>query len=550
MKSYLDALGVFGYSYPKERAFHAAVLTGTPILLISTHGEAKTLAAMSIAWLLFGDPLPGELSLFQKIDASKAQFEDMVGFPNPKAYEEGEMSYIETPNTLWKKQFVLIDEISRCNPAMMSKFLEIVLDRELMGIPTDIRWVWATMNPLTYPGSNPLDGALAGRFGYVIQVDPIVKAHETILQQVINSRSRAQTPALGYWLGEERDYKRLISEEMRTQYRKMIDTAAHILAGLDDHWSAQVSRYLAAFAKLVDGAGMIIDGRRLVMMRYNIISNIAIDTAMRGRGLKPEEVKQLAKEVVLMSIPWQATGIKDGFDATKLTAAHTQVAEFLTAGEGLLYRIITEQDPLEKVMIMLDNRQAINPAEATSLIASIYEPYNTLGEPAEVLREMARRFAIKVGLSQLFLSMDEIPSEVIAIVAKGNPISFVRTGATPTSAYLSNYRESTAIADYYLQFAAGNSTIDTAAAYFAFHTDAGPFTLEELRQRVTVAREELRAVAKKFKPYLPLKVKFHVSSGYDDSADEGDEAQDVGTAAAGTARAPVSTDSRRRLVAI
>jgi len=514
VKSYLAALGILGYPYPQERAMHASILTGTPLLLIGKIGEAKTKAAEAIAKLLFDEPEPGEPVRFQKIAADKAQFEDMLGFPNPKSLSEGKIEYATTPISIWDKHMILIDEISRCNPQMQNKFLEIVLERQLMGIPTDIKWVWATMNPLDYPGSQPLDGALAGRMGYVINVAEIIRNSEAVVKKVASVRSNAQTPALSYWVGESRNHKMVVAQSLREDYRRMMNQAGQILAGLEDHWLGQAADYVTAFAKSLLATGMVLDGRRLTMMVNNLISNIAIQTVQQSRGLTIPEVKVLAKEVMLMSIPWQATGVKD-FDGSKITQAHNLACEMLDKGDALLYRIVTEQDSVEKAMLLLENRNKIGDAEATNLIASIYEPKQFIGDREEIWNEQARIFALKVALGQLFLAMGTLPAEATSIVAKHYPIKFSRLGNPPcATSTIANYREAVKIADYYLEFAASTSLVDAAVAYFTFHTSTGPFSYNDLRLRSGYVRDAINNIAIRLRPYLPVKVNLHVSSGY------------------------------------
>jgi hypothetical protein len=467
---------------------------------------------------------------------------------------EGKIEYATTPISIWDKYFILIDEISRCNPQMQNKFLEIVLERQLMGIPTDIKWVWATMNPLTYPGSQPLDGALAGRMGYVLQVNPIVKAREDVLKRVVSSQSKAQAPALSYWLGDRHEHKLTVSPSLRAEYRSMLARAGAILEGLEDHWRDQVSGYLTAFAKSLENAGIPIDGRRLVMMRYNIVSNLAIQTVQEGRGLSMNEVKQLCKEVIMFSIPAQATGVKESFDASKIAQAHNLAADMLNHGDALLYRIVTEQDPLEKAMLLLENRQRLGDGEATNLVASIYEKRPPSGvEPAEQWAEEAKLFAIKLGLTQLFLSMSDIAPEAVTIVAKNYPLvtghRYQQTELYSASAPMRNYREAVAITDFYLQYATGTSALDSAAAYFAFHTDKGPVTLADLKTRFGLAREALVSVANRFRSYLPSRVSLNVSSSYN-APDEPDQAAAANQTQAGGLPAGGTEGSFDRFVAV
>jgi MoxR-like ATPase len=64
-------------------------------------------------------------------DASKALFEDMIGFPDPSSIASGEIKYVPTKLSLWDKEFILVDEISRARAEMQNKWLEVIRGRNL-----------------------------------------------------------------------------------------------------------------------------------------------------------------------------------------------------------------------------------------------------------------------------------------------------------------------------------------------------------------------------------------------------------------------------------
>jgi len=53
------------------------------------------------------------------------------------------VEYVASPVTVWDKEFILVDEINRCEPSMQSKWLTLIRSREIMGFPTQVKWVWA-----------------------------------------------------------------------------------------------------------------------------------------------------------------------------------------------------------------------------------------------------------------------------------------------------------------------------------------------------------------------------------------------------------------------
>ena len=68
----LTELGIFGWKEADENLLLASLLTGDPLLLIGNHGCAKTHVANKIAQALG--------RRFLAYDASKAMFEDILGF--------------------------------------------------------------------------------------------------------------------------------------------------------------------------------------------------------------------------------------------------------------------------------------------------------------------------------------------------------------------------------------------------------------------------------------------------------------------------------------
>lgn len=518
----------------------ASLLTGTPLLLLGKIGEAKTEAARVIAMLLFGDEFGDS---FLKIAADKVQFEDLLGFPNPEALRSNEMAFVRSKITIWDKKFTLIDEISRCNPAMQNKLLELVLEREIMGIPTGVEFVWCTMNPLEYAGSQPLDGALAGRMGYVLQVPQVIKGKEELIARVVSMRNNAQTPALKRWLGERGDHAKVFPESLRAEFLHMLERAATIYADLYDHWIDTVAKYVAAFGRaLFTQSSLELDGRRMNMIGKNIVANIAIQTVHTGRGLNMDEVKVLCKEVVLRSIPWLATGVSQQFDVTKISAAHSLAAPLLNEGDALVYRIITEQNVLEKLRMFIEHRDRIDAVTAQALVASLYEQAPAGETPEETRREEALRFALRLAMPYLFLRLDNIPSEVIALSAKQYPVNLSTKGKDLGSISVETYAQAKKLAELHDRLRNSDDHIDWAAAYFAFLPGSTKtYSFDEAIQRFDTVHETIRGVADDLREFLPQKVT-NVSSaaaaisdllGDDEAEDE--ETDTLGRVAVGVA---------------
>jgi len=138
----LQKLGVYGWTKKDENLVIASLLTGDPLLLIGNHGCAKTHVANKVAQALGRK--------FLVYDASKAMFEDVLGYPNVEKLKECVVEYVPSLVTVWDKELILIDELNRAIPELQSKWLEIIRSRKITGLSTKVKWVWAAMNLMSY----------------------------------------------------------------------------------------------------------------------------------------------------------------------------------------------------------------------------------------------------------------------------------------------------------------------------------------------------------------------------------------------------------------
>ena len=82
----LEQLGIYGWKEQHESLVMASLLTGDPLLVIGNHGCAKTHLACRVAEALG--------RRFLVYDASKAIFEDVLGYPNMEKLKQGVVEYV------------------------------------------------------------------------------------------------------------------------------------------------------------------------------------------------------------------------------------------------------------------------------------------------------------------------------------------------------------------------------------------------------------------------------------------------------------------------
>ena len=88
----LDQLGIFSWKKADGDLVLAFLLTGGPLLLIGCPGCANPHVAHKVAQALERkSPV---------CDASKAMFDDMLGFPNIRKLPQGEVEYVPSPVTV------------------------------------------------------------------------------------------------------------------------------------------------------------------------------------------------------------------------------------------------------------------------------------------------------------------------------------------------------------------------------------------------------------------------------------------------------------------
>jgi len=360
MSVILPKLGIYGWKEGDENLLLASLLTGDPLLLIGSHGTAKTGMATKISEALRKG--------FIAYDASKALFEDVLGYPNVKKLQEGVVEYIGSPVTIFDKEFVLIDELNRAAPEMQSKWLEVIRSRRIMGFPTDVRWVWAAMNPASYSGTQALDEALSGRFAFFVYPPEVLSMNEEDRIRVASHINGDDAPALGAWgTGDLKAEEATVSSEDLVAVGKQIQA---VLSQAARHFTAlrrdmgTIGEFLAKFTDLLnrETKGEIqIDGRRLGFIYRNILALRAVELAKAS--VFNEEARpfpESARDAVLSGIP---VGLNEQ-SANREEVVHQVevVFDLLSAyfGEGseiaevnLIYELFTTPDLVRKAEILI-----------------------------------------------------------------------------------------------------------------------------------------------------------------------------------------------------
>ncbi len=287
---FLKGIGIYGMEEVEDFIL-ASLVTGDPLLLVGDVGSAKTLLSRKIA---------ESLSLkFHAYDASKALFEDVIGFPNPDGFEKGEINYVPTPISIWDKEFILIDEISRAEPQMQNKWLEIIRERKIMGVKLkNLKYIFGAMNPPDYLGTNYLDRAFAGRFAFIIEVPSIRKMREEEMEKIIETISDEDAPMIN----EKREGGN--SEELN----RFIEECRRSFIRVEKEMGKTVKSYIVYLLEEIKNSELFIDGRRAGMIYRNILSVISVQ--LNKGNFRNENLPPILYKTIFLSLPFKITGEK------------------------------------------------------------------------------------------------------------------------------------------------------------------------------------------------------------------------------------------------
>ncbi len=356
-KMIMKQLGIYGWKEADENLVLASLLTGDPLLLIGNHGCAKTHVANKVAEALGRK--------FLVYDASKAMFEDVLGYPNVEKLKHGVVEYVPSPVTIWDKELVLIDELNRAVPELQSKWLEIIRSRKIMGFPTQVKWVWSAMNPLSYSATNALDDALIGRFATFLYPPEVLQMDEEDRIKVAMHINGDDAPSLSEWtdggaVGTVFENK---VEAVGHKLRQTLKLAAGHFPRLREQMAA-LAEFLAKFADLLvrETKGEVaLDGRRLGFIHRNVLANRAVELAKAQvfRTPLPNFVES-ARYVVLSSIPvgLNDEGPKREEAVHKMEVCFDLLSSYFAENAelsrvNLIYELFTTPDLMRKAELLL-----------------------------------------------------------------------------------------------------------------------------------------------------------------------------------------------------
>ena len=329
----LRTLGIVGFD-ALEPVILAALATETPLLLIGPHGTAKSLLLTRLCEAM---GLVG-----RHYNASLVNYDDLIGYPLPD--DSGRLRFVQTPASVWDAEAVFIDELSRARADMLNRLFPIIHERKVQGMPlARLRYRWAAMNPPPVPetplpgsaaaaepaylGSEPLDPALADRFGFVVEVPAWTVLSANDQRAVITS---SDAP---------------VSDEARqATVAAVAETLRRIPIATECHGAAVAD----AVRELIRHAATLrlpLSGRRAAMLYRNVLAVHAARTMAHPAA----DLVDSSWIALTASIPQRAQGLP--VDLSRLMVAHTNVWKTVRLEESDPRRMLAcEQDPVRRAV--------------------------------------------------------------------------------------------------------------------------------------------------------------------------------------------------------
>lgn len=317
--SILEELEIYGYSRIAEQAILASMLLGEPALLIGPPGVAKTevVAAIGAAMREYSKSLgalPEKQFSYQIYDASKLNFEDLMGYPdiNGMKADPPVVRYIPTKSTIWNKHMIAFDELNRCVVDRQSNLFEIIRSRKLHGIPTNNLFIFGTMNPFGDQGTVEASDALIDRFLYYITVDQFSEMDPSERLSVIQRRGPVDSVGISHWTGTASKFHtddNSINPTLATVGEKidsLMRNAARVMVELQHNIANPVAELISKIVELfakefkdVNKQELRISGRRAAAMMRGVLGIRAIQMVSTDKNSLVEMTTTLIDSLTL-----------------------------------------------------------------------------------------------------------------------------------------------------------------------------------------------------------------------------------------------------------
>ena len=297
--------------------------------------------------------------VYRFYNASLINYDDLVGIPLPDETQTS-LRYITTPTAIWDAEVVFVDELNRTRPDLQNKLFPIIHERRVQGVELEkLRYRWAAMNPAAngdhdneeqYLGAEPLDPALADRFGFLIEVPDWSDLSEAERTEVLLDQFRGP-------------------HEFPVQVPALVERSAAIFRELCARPPAQLCGYFLALESQLRGAGTRFSSRRMTtLLRTSLgihASRIALCIESGEKSPKPEW-----QESLFLALAHGHPGLASGpVDRGALLAMHRQAWNIAGLNEDDPWKeLLKIADPVERAAVASKTGFPLTEADLSSVI--------------------------------------------------------------------------------------------------------------------------------------------------------------------------------------
>lgn len=427
---FFSKVGIIGWE-KNSTPMIVSLLTGYGCYFIGAPGTGKTFAAKQVANHLLCQSV-------SVIDGSKADWEELVGPYDAKAYAEGRLEYMKTPQSIWDRVILFIDEANRADTKIQNGMLELMRENLLCGMATAIEYKWAASNPLSDEGTQPLSEALADRFMFVLPIPDLLSMSDKQLAEVAQQGASVDDLVLSKYVPGLKRYK--------DKYPYLKEEFFEYLCGVGKEWvkvkkALNITGYCIAFAKYyqsnlkknTNGTAKnnpyTIEQRRMNIMitaatgalavelhEYNSYINSLPKDKQADKKLSNPEMTSWLHEILFRTMRQMVTidlTAKE-LNPTVFDAAHNVALSHIKAdGLDTVYRIRSESDYCKRFFRALANADT-EPLEIHDAFDNLHSGY--------VLNE-ANMFGTKIDPTAKQLNGLDTLIPVFFLVHNGSPLA-------------------------------------------------------------------------------------------------------------------------------
>lgn len=317
---------IYGLDYITELCTLSSLLLGDPVIYIGLPGTAKSelvkILGLSIATSYRNR---GKKFNFHSYDTTKLYPEDLLSIYSPKSLSEGKLEYMSTAMSIWDKDMIVLEELTRAHESTQNNLLEIVRSRTCCGINLPLKFIYSTINPATSTGADGIIHALADRILFFLPLQDFNRMSYEDKIGIINRVGDMDSVGLREW-GKRDEGLTYSTDKINPALLELGDIILDIMAKASEVYekiNADIDSICSDIIIRVSEAvlskfkneqrdlsieDITINGRRCGMMLRAIKAMIAVDSILaKLYKREPLELQTIIKKGIALTSPFGIT---------------------------------------------------------------------------------------------------------------------------------------------------------------------------------------------------------------------------------------------------